>query len=182
MTHTFKRGDVVRCTDDSGCYRIKNGKAYKVAAVDDTCIEVYVGDGSAIDISRVKASRFVLVAPARNVSAYTAKAVDRMFNGSMRIESIKPLETEFVDSVVPKLNPSGLPQSYPGWCRFLAAGGKLKFRSGCECKFVAYVPTAKSHCQLILINPATGNIVTRYANGKNSTEPFNDPGDILVSE
>jgi hypothetical protein len=59
-------------------------------------------------------------------------------------------------------------------------GKKLRFRSGCEVRFVAYVPDAKPHCQLVLINPATGNIVTRYANGKSSEEPYSEPGDILV--
>lgn len=58
-------------------------------------------------------------------------------------------------------------------------GKPLKFRSGCEVKFVAYVPDAKPHCQLVLLNPATGNVVTRYANGKSSEEPYSEPGDIL---
>ncbi|KVR95905.1 hypothetical protein WK28_01885 [Burkholderia vietnamiensis] len=59
-------------------------------------------------------------------------------------------------------------------------GTPLKFRSGCEVKFVAYVKDAKPHCQLVLLNPATGNVVTRYANGKSSTETHDEPGDILV--
>jgi hypothetical protein len=59
-------------------------------------------------------------------------------------------------------------------------GTPLKFRSGCEVKFVAYVKDAKPHCQLVLLNPATGNVVTRYANGKSSTETYDEPGDILV--
>jgi hypothetical protein len=59
-------------------------------------------------------------------------------------------------------------------------GKALKFRSGCVVKFVAYVPDAKPHCQLVLLNPATGNVVTRYANGKSSEEPYSEPGDILV--
>ncbi|RQT68207.1 hypothetical protein DF045_27230 [Burkholderia cepacia] len=62
------------------------------------------------------------------------------------------------------------------------AGKPLKFRSGCDVKFIAYSPEAKPHCQLVLLNPSTGNIVTRYANGKASDEPHNDPGDILVAE
>ncbi|MET3214292.1 UNVERIFIED_ORG: hypothetical protein ABIC48_002036 [Burkholderia territorii] len=61
-------------------------------------------------------------------------------------------------------------------------GKPLKFRSGCDVKFIAYSPEAKPHCQLVLLNPSTGNIVTRYANGKASDEPHNDPGDILVKE
>ncbi|QMV32570.1 hypothetical protein KMB83_gp50 [Ralstonia phage Anchaing] len=60
-------------------------------------------------------------------------------------------------------------------------GKPLKFRSGCPVKFVAYVPEAKPHCQLVLLNPATGNVVTRYANGKSSEEPYDEPGDILVA-
>lgn len=59
------------------------------------------------------------------------------------------------------------------------SGAALKFRSGCAVKFVAYVKEAKPHCQLVLLNPETGNVVTRYANGKSSTEPFAEPGDIL---
>ncbi|EET06228.1 hypothetical protein BURPS1710A_1852 [Burkholderia pseudomallei 1710a] len=61
-------------------------------------------------------------------------------------------------------------------------GKPLKFRSGCAVKFIAYSPDAKPHCQLVLLNPSTGNIVTRYASGKASDEPHNDPGDILVKE
>ncbi|MCA8314724.1 hypothetical protein LGN43_10565 [Burkholderia multivorans] len=61
-------------------------------------------------------------------------------------------------------------------------GKPLKFRSGCDVKFIAYAPEAKPHCQLVLLNPTTGNIVTRYANGKASDEPHNDPGDILLKE
>ncbi|MEX3629902.1 MAG: hypothetical protein VB138_10910 [Burkholderia sp.] len=61
-------------------------------------------------------------------------------------------------------------------------GAALKFRSGCDVKFIAYAPDAKPHCQLVLLNPSTGNIVTRYANGKASDEPHNDPGDILLRE
>ncbi|MGA4005331.1 hypothetical protein ACI2US_03055 [Ralstonia nicotianae] len=60
-------------------------------------------------------------------------------------------------------------------------GKPLKFRSGCAVKFVAYVPKAKPHCQLVLLNPATGNVVTRYANGKGSEEPYDEPGDILLA-
>jgi len=74
-----------------------------------------------------------------------------------------------------------LPDGWAAWSRFLARSGKLKFRSGCAVTFVAYEPNAKPHCQLILLNPATGNIVTRYANGKSSDEPYAEPGDILVS-
>lgn len=61
-------------------------------------------------------------------------------------------------------------------------GAALKFRSGCDVKFIAYAPDAKPHCQLVLLNPSTGNIMTRYANGKASDEPHNDPGDILLRE
>jgi hypothetical protein len=61
-------------------------------------------------------------------------------------------------------------------------GKPLKFRSGCDVKFVAYVADAKPHCQLILLNPATGNVVTRYANGKSSEEPYSEPGDIILKE
>ncbi|CAI8960291.1 hypothetical protein [Burkholderia ambifaria] len=61
-------------------------------------------------------------------------------------------------------------------------GTPLKFRSGCDVKFIAYSPDARPHCQLVLLNPSTGNIVTRYANGKASDEPHSDPGDILVKE
>lgn len=61
------------------------------------------------------------------------------------------------------------------------AGHALKFRSGCAVKLIAYVPEAKPHCQLVLLNPATGNTVTRYANGKGSTEPYDEPGDIIVA-
>lgn len=61
-------------------------------------------------------------------------------------------------------------------------GKALKFRSGCDVRFIAYSTDAKPHCQLVLLNPSTGNIVTRYANGKASDEPHNDPGDILVKE
>ena len=61
-----------------------------------------------------------------------------------------------------------------------ATGGrKMKFRSGCEVAFIAYVPSAKPHCQLVLLNPSTGNVVTRYANGKSSTETVPEPGDII---
>ncbi|KDD18680.1 hypothetical protein L522_4184 [Bordetella bronchiseptica MBORD707] len=60
-------------------------------------------------------------------------------------------------------------------------GAPLKFRSGCPVEFVAYVPRAKPHCQLVLLNPATGNTVTRFANGKGSDEPYAEPGDILVA-
>lgn len=60
------------------------------------------------------------------------------------------------------------------WAEFdlLAAmtGKPLKFRSGCNVKFIAYSREAKPHCQLVLLNPTTGNIVTRYANGKASDE------------
>lgn len=59
-------------------------------------------------------------------------------------------------------------------------GFKMKFRSGCDVVFVAYVPSAKPHCQLVLLNPSTGNVVTRYANGKASTETVPEPGDILI--
>jgi len=61
-------------------------------------------------------------------------------------------------------------------------GKPLKFRSGCSVEFVAYAPKAKPHCQLVLLNPATGNVVTRYANGKSSEEPYAEPGDIMVKE
>ncbi len=60
-------------------------------------------------------------------------------------------------------------------------GLPLKFRSGCAVRFVAYVLDAKPHCQLVLLNPATGNVVTRYANGKSSEEPYDEPGDILLA-
>ncbi|CAJ0901352.1 hypothetical protein R6138_04569 [Ralstonia thomasii] len=60
-------------------------------------------------------------------------------------------------------------------------GKPLRFRSGCDVRFVAYIPDAKPHCQLVLLNPATGNVVTRYANGKGSTEPYDEPGDILIA-
>ncbi|QIK20207.1 hypothetical protein G7968_07655 [Ralstonia solanacearum] len=60
-------------------------------------------------------------------------------------------------------------------------GKPLKFRSGCAVEFVAYAPKAKPHCQLVLLNPATGNVVTRYANGKGSEEPYDEPGDILLA-
>ncbi|WP_244137257.1 hypothetical protein [Burkholderia pyrrocinia] len=72
----------------------------------------------------------------------------------------------------------------PGEFDLLSAmtGKPLRFRSGCDVKFIAYSPDAKPHCQLVLLNPSTGNIVTRYANGKASDEPHNDPGDILVKE
>jgi photosystem II stability/assembly factor-like uncharacterized protein len=59
-------------------------------------------------------------------------------------------------------------------------GKALKFRSGCAVKFVAYVPDAKPHCQLVLLS-ANGNVFYRYANGKTSEEPINDPGDVLVA-
>lgn len=76
-----------------------------------------------------------------------------------------------------------VPQPVPDFDLLSAMTGKpLKFRSGCDVKFVAYSPEAKPHCQLVLLNPATGNIVTRYANGKACDEPHNDPGDILVAE
>jgi hypothetical protein len=61
-------------------------------------------------------------------------------------------------------------------------GKPLKFRSGCTVKFVSYVPDAKPHCQLVLLNPSTGNVVTRYANGKSSTETYDEPGDILIAQ
>ncbi|KVQ06875.1 hypothetical protein WK00_08960 [Burkholderia ubonensis] len=74
-------------------------------------------------------------------------------------------------------------QPVPDFDLLSAMTGKpLKFRSGCDVKFVAYSPEAKPHCQLVLLNPSTGNIVTRYANGKASDEPHNDPGDILLKE
>ncbi|WP_247537469.1 hypothetical protein [Ralstonia pseudosolanacearum] len=60
-------------------------------------------------------------------------------------------------------------------------GHPLKFRSGCTVQFVAFVKAAKPHCQLVLLNPATGNVVTRYANGKGSEEPYDEPGDILLA-
>ena len=60
-------------------------------------------------------------------------------------------------------------------------GASLKFRSGCAVKFVAYIRDAKPHCQLVLLNPATGNVVTRYATGKPTDEPHNEPGDILLA-
>ncbi|OAI80554.1 hypothetical protein RSP799_07135 [Ralstonia solanacearum] len=60
-------------------------------------------------------------------------------------------------------------------------GKPLKFRSGCAVTFVAFVKDAKPHCQLVLLNPATGNVVTRYANGKGSEEPYDEPGDILLA-
>lgn len=62
-------------------------------------------------------------------------------------------------------------------------GFPLKFRSGCPVKFIAYVPDAKPHCQLVLLNPGTGNIVTRYANGRADDEPqeHQNPGDILIN-
>lgn len=76
-----------------------------------------------------------------------------------------------------------LAQTMPDNVQFdlLAAvtGKPLKFRSGCAVKFVAYVPDAKPHCQLVLLNVATGNVVLRYASGKGSDEPYNEPGDIL---
>ncbi|CAB3697605.1 hypothetical protein LMG3458_02472 [Achromobacter deleyi] len=75
-----------------------------------------------------------------------------------------------------------LPQAGQGFDLALAQSGyPLKFRSGCPVKFIAYIPEAKPHCQLVLLNPATGNTVTRYANGKASTEPYDEPGDILVA-
>ncbi|WP_175722313.1 hypothetical protein [Burkholderia ambifaria] len=75
------------------------------------------------------------------------------------------------------------PEEEPSFDLLSAMTGKpLKFRSGCDVKFIAYSPEAKPHCQLVLLNPSTGNIVTRYANGKASDEPHNDPGDILVKE
>jgi len=49
----------------------------------------------------------------------------------------------------------------------------LKFRSGCDVQFVAYCPEAKPHCQLVLLNPATG---------KGSDEPHNEPGDVLIKD
>ena len=61
------------------------------------------------------------------------------------------------------------------------AGAALKFRSGCDVQFVAHAPAAKPHCQLVLLNPSTGNIVLRYANGKGSTEPYDEPGDIVLA-
>lgn len=63
------------------------------------------------------------------------------------------------------------------------AGAKLKFRSGCDVQFIAYVPGAKPHCQLVLLNPGTGNIVTRYATGRADDEPQEhaNPGDILIN-
>ncbi|WP_254624510.1 hypothetical protein [Burkholderia diffusa] len=71
----------------------------------------------------------------------------------------------------------------PGFDLLSAMTGRpLKFRSGCDVKFIAYSPDAKPHCQLVLLNPSTGNIVTRYANGKASDEPHNDPGDILAKD
>lgn len=74
-----------------------------------------------------------------------------------------------------------LAEEKPGFDLLSAMTGKpLKFRSGCDVKFIAYSPEAKPHCQLVLLNPSTGNIVTRYANGKASDEPHNDPGDILL--
>lgn len=60
-------------------------------------------------------------------------------------------------------------------------GKPLRFRSGCDVRLVAYIPDAKPHCQLVLLNPQTGNVVTRYANGKASTEPYTEPGDILIA-
>lgn len=62
------------------------------------------------------------------------------------------------------------------------AGAKLKFRSGCDVVFIAYVPDAKPHCRLVLLNPGTGNIVTRYENGRADDEPqaHQNPGDILI--
>jgi hypothetical protein len=63
---------------------------------------------------------------------------------------------------------------------WFAVGYSSALRSGCEVRFISFVPEAKPHCQLVLLNPHTGNIVTRFANGKPSTEPFDDPGDIVV--
>lgn len=62
-------------------------------------------------------------------------------------------------------------------------GAKLKFRSGCDVVFIAYVPSAKPHCRLVLLNPGTGNIVTRYENGRADDEPqaHQNPGDILIN-
>ncbi|QVE65546.1 hypothetical protein [Ralstonia phage vB_RsoP_BMB50] len=62
-------------------------------------------------------------------------------------------------------------------------GAKLKFRSGCDVVFIAYVPSAKPHCRLVLLNPGTGNIVTRYENGRADDEPqaHANPGDILIN-
>lgn len=73
------------------------------------------------------------------------------------------------------------PLSQPEPFDLLAAmtGKPLRFRSGCDVRFVAYIPDAKPHCQLVLLNPQTGNVVTRYANGKSSTEPYAEPGDIF---
>ncbi|QQV58365.1 hypothetical protein JK151_20640 (plasmid) [Ralstonia syzygii subsp. celebesensis] len=65
--------------------------------------------------------------------------------------------------------------------RAAMTGKPLKFRSGCAVKFVAFVPEAKPHCQLVLLNPATGNVVLRYINGKGSEEPYDEPGDILLA-
>lgn len=74
------------------------------------------------------------------------------------------------------------PMEEPAFDLLAAMTGKpLRFRSGCDVRFVAYIPDAKPHCQLVLLNPATGNVVTRYANGKGSTEPYDEPGDILIA-
>lgn len=63
------------------------------------------------------------------------------------------------------------------------AGHPLQFRSGCQCFFVAYVPEAKPHCQLV-IRTTNGQITYRFKDGHllKRDDPWDDTGDILLME
>lgn len=143
------------------------GDRYDLIAEDSTCLTIrHQGEHR-----RYKKSRFNVVVEQTQQQAACNAAAE--VSAQQRAQSCR-LPTEVSNNL-------RIPAGYPAWCKFLAAGGKLKFRSGCDVKFVAYVPDAKPHCQLVLLNPQTGNVVTRYANGKGTTEQYDEPGDILVA-
>lgn len=170
---TFRKGDIVRCVNAVGCHTVHEGLTYKVTGVERECVYL-----SGREDRNYKASRFVLE---RNDDTHYIPGLD-FSKLEERVLAVcrRPLSRAVTNQITILQSPR-IPNSHSGWCCFLASGGKLKFRSGCAVTFVAYVPDAKPHCQLVLLNPSTGNVVTRYANGNSSDEAHDEPGDILVA-
>lgn len=177
----MKAGDRVKAVRVHGT-RLKYGDEFFVHGVDDTCITVIARGGEI----RIKKNRFDVIG---HYEPASYKSNEEKLESASQANDWKYATQENVQQpaqscgfeVNPRTN-LRIPAGYAAWCKFLAAGGKLKFRSGCDVKFVAYVPNAKPHCQLVFLNPQTGNVVTRYADGKGSTETYDEPGDILVAE
>lgn len=160
----IKPGDIVRCLDDSNCRGMRTGLTYLVIDVDATCVILHGREGS-----RYKKERFEHADCRTRIAGYQPQAGDLPPPPPPTTEQKKPAEI-------------CLPVTTAGWLKLIAAGVKFRFRSGCDVRFVAFEAKAKPYCQLVLLNPATGNIVTRYANGKASEEPYNEPGDIIIAE